>query len=147
MRQRAVSFLSAVTLMFAAYCATAQTAAIVAQDAWVRATPGSDVAAAYLTLRNVSAKPVTVVAIESAAAGMAMIHETTAENGVSRMRPHETLVLAPGKTVKFEPGGLHIMLHGLTQALSPGKTVPLTLRLSDGTSVQVIATVRPLTGQ
>lgn len=78
---------------------------------------------------------------------MTMIHETTMQNGVSRMRPHESLVIAPGKTVKFEPGGLHVMLHGLTQALAPGKTVPLRLRLSDGTSLEVVATVRALDAQ
>ena len=144
---RVFSFLSAAALMFAAYCAVAQPAAVVAQDAWVRVTPGSDVAAAYLTLRNTGSKPVTIVEVESPAASMTMIHETTMQNGVSRMRPHESLVIAPGKTVKFEPGGLHIMLHGLTQPLAPGKTVPLKLRLSDGTSLEVVATVRPLDAQ
>ena len=40
-----------------------------------------------------------------------MIHETTLVNGESTMRAHEPLRIAPGATVRFVPGGLHIMLH------------------------------------
>src|SRR5205814_8434267 len=39
--------------------------------------PGADIAAAYLTLRNVSSTPVTVTAVASPVAGHAMIHETS----------------------------------------------------------------------
>jgi periplasmic copper chaperone A len=124
--------------------AVAQTPTLVAQNAWVRATPGSDVAAAYLTLRNVSAAAVTVTGIESPAAGHAMIHETKVEGGQSRMRPHEQLAIAPGATVKLEPGGLHVMLHDLKQPLAVGQQVPLVVHLADGTTLQVTATVRPL---
>ena len=40
----------------------AQTPALIVLDAWIRQVPGSDVAAAYLTLRNPTAKPITIVA-------------------------------------------------------------------------------------
>jgi periplasmic copper chaperone A len=122
-------------------------APLIVTDAWVRATPGSDVASAYLTLRNVSTKPVTLIAVDSSVASMAMIHETRTEGGISRMRPHEQLVIPPGKTVKLEPGGLHVMLHGIAHPLAPGASVPLVLRLSNGTSLQIVALVRPLNAQ
>ncbi len=122
-------------------------APLIATDAWVRATPGSDVAAAYVTLRNVTKKPVTLVGVDSPVAGMAMIHETTIEGGISRMRRHEQLVIPPGRTVKLEPGGLHVMLHGIAQPLAPGASVPLVLRLADGTTLQIVALVRPLNAQ
>lgn len=125
----------------------AQHSELLATDAWVRVTPGSDVAAAYLTLRNTGKKTVTVVGVDCSDASMAMIHETTVKGGISRMRPHEQLVVPPGATVKLEPEGLHIMLHGVTKPLAPGASVPLVLRLSDGTSVQVTALVRPLNAQ
>jgi periplasmic copper chaperone A len=121
----------------------AQTALVV-ENAWVRATPGADIAAAYLTLRNVSATTVTVTGVESPIAGHAMIHETKVEGGQSKMRPHEQLVIAPGATVKLEPGGLHVMLHDLKQPLTVGQTVPLVILLAGGGSVQVTAAVRPL---
>jgi copper(I)-binding protein len=122
-------------------------APLIATDAWVRAIPGSDVAAAYVTLRNVSRKPVTLVSVESPVAGMAMIHETTVDGGISRMRRRQQLVIPPGGTVKLEPGGLHVMLHGIGQPLAPGASVPLVLRLADGTALQIVALVRPLNAQ
>jgi copper(I)-binding protein len=127
-----------------AYCVMAQTPTLVVQDAWTRQAPGSDVAAVYLTLRNPSAKPILIVGVESSVASHAMIHETKTEGGQSRMRPHEQLVIAPGQTVKFEPGGLHVMLHGLTQPVAAGHSIPLVLLLEGGGKVQVTATVRLL---
>lgn len=117
---------------------------LVVQDAWIRATPGVDIAAAYLTLRNTSATAVTVTGVQSPIAGHAMIHETKVEGGQSKMRPHEQLVLAPGATVKLEPGGLHVMLHDLQQPLTVGQQVPLVIVLAGGGTLQVTAVVRPL---
>ncbi|MDB6100525.1 MAG: hypothetical protein JWO52_524 [Gammaproteobacteria bacterium] len=125
----------------------AQQPSLVAQDAWVRATPGAQMAAAYLTLRNVSSKTVTVTGVESPIAGHAMIHETTVQGGQSRMRPHEQLVLAPGMTVKLEPGGLHVMLHDLKQPLTVGQIVPLVITLAGGGTLKVTAAVRPLNAE
>ena len=121
--------------------------ALLATEAWVRITPGSDVAAAYVTLRNTSKRPITIVGVESPAAAMAMIHETKVEGGVSRMRAHEQLVVPAGGTVKLQPGGLHVMLHGIAPQLAPGASVPLVLQLATGTSVQIVALVRPLNAQ
>ena len=121
-----------------------QTPALVVQDAWVRAIPGSSTAAAYLTLRNTGASAVTVTGIQTSVAGHAMIHETSVQGGQSRMRPHELLVVAPGATLKLAPGGLHVMLEDLKQPLAVGENVPLVLSLAGGGTVQVTAAVRPL---
>jgi periplasmic copper chaperone A len=117
---------------------------LAAQDAWIRIIPGSDVAAAYLTLHNTGATPVVVVGVRSTSAAQAMIHETTLSNGQSAMRPHEQLRIEPGATVRLAPGGLHIMLHMLTRPLSPGDAVPLVLLLEGGGTLEVTAHVRPL---
>lgn len=130
--------------MLAACSAWAQSPTLVARDAWTRQTPGSDVAAVYLTLQNPTKQLITVVSIASSAASMAMIHETRTEGGISKMRAHEQLVIAPGETIKFEPGGLHVMLHGLSQPLAVGQNIPLVIQLADGTKVSVAAVVRAL---
>jgi copper(I)-binding protein len=124
--------------------AAAQTPALSAQDAWVRALPGVDVAAAYLTLHNTGTLPVVVSSVSSPAAGAAMIHETTLVNGQSMMRAHEPLRIAAGETVRFAPEGLHIMLHGLKRPLAAGDEVPLVLLLEGGGSLRVTARVRAL---
>jgi copper(I)-binding protein len=136
--------LALLALLLTALTAAAQLPALAAADAWIRATPGVDVAAAYLTLHNRGAQPVVVTGVRSAAAGAAMIHETTLVDGQSTMRPHESLRVAPGETVRFAPGGLHIMLHMLKRPLAAGDEVPLTLLLESGASVTVTARVRAL---
>jgi copper(I)-binding protein len=118
--------------------------ALLVQDAWVRQTPGVDVAAAYLTLHNTGTRAVTIVGIQSPIARTAMIHETKIEGGMSRMRLKESVRVGAGETVKLEPGGLHAMLMGLTHPLTVGESVPLVLKLGDGTSLQALAAVRPL---
>ena len=143
---KSIEALAALTLL-ASFLAVAQPPPLVAQNAWVRATPGADLAAAYLTLRNVSRNAVTVTGVQSPVAGHAMIHETTEQGGQSRMRPHEQLVVAPGMTVKFEPGGLHVMLHDLKRPLTVGQTVPLVITLAGGGTLKVTATVRPLSAE
>jgi copper(I)-binding protein len=118
--------------------------ALSAQDAWIRATPGADVAAAYLTLHNAGTQPVVVSGVRSPAAEAAMIHESTLVDGKSTMRPREPLRIAAGETVRFAPGGLHIMLHGLKRPLAVGVEVPVTLLIEGGGSVTAMARVRPL---
>ena len=118
--------------------------ALSAQDAWIRATPGVDVAAAYLTLHNGGTQPVVVSGVSSADAAAAMIHATAIVNGQSTMRPHE-LRIAPGETVRLTPGGVHIMLQGLKRPLAAGDEVALVLLLQGGGSLAVTAHVRALT--
>jgi periplasmic copper chaperone A len=124
--------------------AATQPPALTAQDAWIRATPGAEVAAAYLTLHNGGPQPVLVSGVRSPAAGAAMIHETTIVNGQATMRAHEPLRIAPGETLRLAPGGLHIMLHGLAHPLAAGDEVPLVLLLEGGGSLTVTARVRAL---
>ena len=146
MRDSALSaaWLVLLTTLTPAFTAAAPPPGLSAQDAWVRATPGVDVAAAYLTLHNAGTQPVVVNGVTSPAAGAAMIHESALVNGQSTMRAHEPLRLGAGETVHFAPGGLHIMLHSLKRPLAPGDEVPLVLLLEGGGSLTVTARVRAL---
>jgi len=125
-----------------AFTSAAAPPALSAQDAWVRVTPGVDVAAAYLTLHNGGTQPVVVTGVSSPLAGAAMIHESTLVNGQSTMRAHEPLRIGAGETVRFAPEGLHIMLHMLKRPLATGDEVPLVLLLEGGGSLTVTARVR-----
>ena len=115
-----------------------------ATQAWIRATPGTDVAAAYLTLTNTGTQPVTVVGVRSSAAAQAMIHETKLSGSTASMRARESLLIAPGATVRLAPDGLHVMLQGLSHALKAGDAVPLVLLLGDGSTLAITAHVRAL---
>ncbi len=108
----------------------------VIESPWVRAAPpGAASLAGYLVLRNPCAAPVEVADVESKDFGMPMIHRTVVEDGVSRMRPAGKLVLAPGESLAFEPGGLHLMLMRPLQPVSEGDVVGVRLVLADGRRV------------
>lgn len=133
-----------VVALLSATLAAAQAPVVIVKSAWARKTPGSDVAAVYLSLSNTSAKPVIVIGVQSPMAAHSMVHETSVSNGQSRMRMKDNIVIAPGQTVSFAPGGTHVMLTGLKGNLSVGQNVPLVLLLADGSKVAVAAVVKPL---
>ena len=134
-------------LLLAPFLAAAQAGPLVVQNAWMRKAPGADSAAVYLVLRNAGVKTVVVNGVRSPVATHVMIHETSTTEGQSHMRAYDRLVIPPGKSVAFEPGGLHIMLSGFTSSVTVGQTVPLVLQLSDGSTVAAAAVVRPVDAQ
>jgi hypothetical protein len=72
---------------------------------------------------------------------MAELHESFTDQGVSKMRPMQSLTVAPGQPVTLVPGGYHIMLMNLKQPLTEGQTVPLTLTFEKAGPVKVSAMV------
>lgn len=140
---------------FAALCllsampvlASAQVSPLIVQQAYMRQTPGGDTAAVYLTLQNTGAKPVIVIGVQSPYASSAMLHTSSIDKGQSKMRAKDTLVIAPGKKVNFEPGGTHVMLTGFKRKVGVGQTVPLVFLLAGGGRVETAVLVRPLGAQ
>lgn len=119
------------------------TCAPVIESPWVRAAPpGAASLAGYLVLRNPCAAPVEVADVESKDFGMPMIHRTVIEDGVSRMRPAGKLVVAPGESLRFEPGGLHLMLMRPLGPLAEGDVAHVRLVLADGRRVYAEFPVR-----
>ncbi|MFT3809630.1 MAG: copper chaperone PCu(A)C [Micropepsaceae bacterium] len=89
--------------------------------------PGQPNGAAYLTVETAGAGPDRLIGLETPAAAAAEIHAMSDEGGVMSMRKLDSVEIAPGAPVHFQPGGLHIMLIGLIAPLEAGKSVPLTL--------------------
>jgi copper(I)-binding protein len=61
-----------------------------------------------------------------------------------RMRPVTSVDIPVGGRVRFQPGGLHVMLIDLTQPLKEGQRFPLTLVFQHASSVRVEAIVQGL---
>jgi periplasmic copper chaperone A len=109
---------------------------------WARATPpGAPTGAIYFTVTNTGTDADTLVSAATPAAKEAQFHESTVDNGISRMRPTGPLALAPGQSVVFAPGGKHVMLMGLAGPLKPGSTFPLTLTFAKAGKVDVTVDV------
>lgn len=126
-----------------ANAADAKPASPVVEDAWIRMLPGQLPAAGYFELRNRSDAARRLSGVESPAFGMAMLHKSSEQNGQSQMEHVDTVALPPRGSVRFAPGGYHLMLMGAKNPLKVGEHVPVTLSFSDGSSVEVQFVVRP----
>lgn len=119
---------------------------VVVRDAWVRESRAGGTTAAYLVIENRSARPLSLVALETPVTGTTELHTMRLRTGqgggemMSMVKVEEVPVPA-GEAVTLAPGGYHAMLFGLTRPLAPGETVDLTLRFSNGVSRPITARV------
>jgi len=109
----------------------AQTAPLVQVDEpWVRGTVAQQTATGAF-MRLTAAAPVRLVGASSPLAGVTEIHEMAMEQQVMKMRAAPGIDLAAGRAVELKPGGYHVMLLDLKQAVPAGSQVPLTLVFQD----------------
>jgi len=133
----------AIVILFAAFLlippADAADATIVVTQAWSRATPGgSKVAGGYLTIKNTGAALDKLLSASTEVAKKVGIHEMAVNDGVMTMHPVEGgLPIEPGGTVKLAPGGLHLMIVGLSAPLVQGDKVPVTLKFEKAGEIRV----------
>jgi hypothetical protein len=112
--------------------APTRAADITISDGWFRALPSGQPAAGYFTMKNSGVAPVELVAAESSACGMLMLHQTVSTGGLTRMDEVKRVSVPALGTVSLAPGGYHLMCLKPGAAMKPGKTVPVTLVFSDG---------------
>lgn len=93
---------------------------------FARATPAK-VGGVFLTIRNTGASADKLVKAESPVAASVELHTHVKDGDAMRMRPVENVPVPANGQVALEPGGYHIMMIGLKQALKEGDSVPLTL--------------------
>jgi copper(I)-binding protein len=113
--------------------------------AWIRALPPSVPSGGYFTLHNGTAKPVTLTTAQSPACGMLMLHKSSGMAGMTSMDDVSEVIVPAGGTVKFAPGGYHLMCMEAT--LKPGGHVPVTLNFRGGAKVTTMFAVRNAAGK
>lgn len=118
---------------------------IMITDGWIRALPGNLPAGGYFTLHNGSAKAITLTGAESAACGMLMLHKSEEMSGMSSMSDVESIDIPAGSTVKFAPGGYHLMC--MNPVLKQDTTVTVTLQFAGGARIAAPFAVRSATGK
>lgn len=67
-------------------------------------------AAAYLDISNRSGDAIRITRVSSPNYESVEMHETTIEDGIARMRKIDAVDIPDDGTVRFERGGLHLML-------------------------------------
>jgi hypothetical protein len=112
-------------------------------QAWIRAAaPGAMMRAGYATLHNAGDAPLTIVGADSTDFGDVSLHETVEENGVERMHPLGRLVIAPGASVVFAPGGRHFMLMRPQRELRSGDAAQIHIATDSGAGAMATFVVR-----
>lgn len=129
--------------VFAGMMFAGQEPAVVARDAWARVPlPSKTETALYVVLENHSTQRRKVVSVSTDAATAAEMHEMKMVKMTMTMTPvTEIAIPAKGKT-SLNADGLHIMLFGLKARPKVGDMINVTLKLDDGSTVPVTATVR-----
>jgi len=125
-------FATALTLW--PFCASAN---VTISDGWARASIlASRPGAAYLTL--LSDENDQLLAITTPIAGNVTIHALkTCDDGVSRMVEVDALDLPSGEPVTLAPGGMHLMLMGMSEKLEEGTELPFTMTFASGARMEV----------
>ena len=137
--RRSLLGLLALTIPTLAAAHDAQLGDLSITQPWSRAAGANGTGAGFLTIRNAGAQPDRLVSASSPAARTVELHSHVRDGEVMRMRPVEGGIAVPaGGTVTLQPGGLHVMLIGLTEALRQGGEVPLTLRFEKAGETQVM---------
>ena len=96
------------------------------RNGWVRALPpGAGMTAAYGELRNNSQTAIEVTAWESNVFAQVSLHQSSIEDGVSRMREQKAVQIAAGESLLLEPGGLHLMLMKPTAEVAVGDGIEI----------------------
>ncbi len=104
---------------------------------WTRAAGQGMQGGGFLVIRNTGATPDKLVSATSPAAGRLELHTHIRDGDVMRMRPVNDIPVPANGEVTLQPGGLHLMLMGLTQPMSVGQSIPVTLRFEHAGEVTV----------
>ena len=107
-------------------------------EAWVKASEYSDhvggMTGVFMNIKNNTSEAVTLIGGASSFAPMIQTHQVI--DGVMSEKP-EGIEIQPGETVTLQPGGLHVMLMGLTQKIVAGTKVDLTLKFKGAEDIDL----------
>lgn len=140
MRKFMMSAVAAVTLLGMTGCSDPPP--LYVDGGYVRLNANPDApSAAYFTIHG-GADPVTLRDVTTEEAVRLEMHESMTQGGMASMKKIETVDVPAKGTVKFEPGGRHIMLWGVNpQAAADGK-MGFTFIFSNGDRILVDAVVQ-----
>ena len=142
------SFLLAIALTIgaiAAFTLSVRAGGLEVTQAYAPKSIGAGKAGAvYFTIVNGTESSDRLMSASTAAARKAEVHNHINDAGVMKMRKVDSVEIAAGGHVMFEPGGYHLMLFGLETPLEDGTDIEVTLQFEKAGAVKVVAPVKPL---
>jgi periplasmic copper chaperone A len=112
-------------------------------DCWVRTMPAALPSSGYFTVKNDSDSTIMLNDVDTPAFGMAMMHQSLNNGSTSKMVHVDSVQVPPHGTLKFAPGGYHVMLEQPKGALKIGTSMPLTLELGGGGKIEAQCELKP----
>ena len=103
--------------------------------------PGQSNTAAYLTISNKSDRACTLLSVDSPVVKRIEFHTHRHEQGMVKMRPLKTLNLPARGSLKFESGGLHLMLFGAESILKNHGSTQINIYTDHCGSISFYASV------
>lgn len=137
-----LAVLGAIAAVVAA-CAADATPDLTVSDAQA-AVPAAGSAQVVLEVANTGDGDDALLAIETDAAIGIELHETRIEDGQATMVELDEVPIPAGETVRFRPGGLHLMMVGPGDEVVLGAEFPITLVFDRSGEVTTTAQVRDL---
>jgi copper(I)-binding protein len=136
---KVMSTLILITLLGA--CGPAPDALEVSQAQVRDLVPGRDTTAGYFVLTNNTATEITLNGATSDLARAIEMHETVQRENSVGMQRVRTLTIKPSEQVRFETGGLHLMIFGVADIPD---AFPITLTFTNGEQLDVTFSKLPL---
>lgn len=87
--------------------------------------------ALYFTIANGDSGEISILGADVIGAGRAELHQTAQVDGAMTMQETPEVPVPAGDTVKFAPGGLHVMAFDLDPSLAVGGETEVTLTFSN----------------
>ena len=113
---------------------------------WAKATD-TEMSGVFGTIHNNTPDEVQLVGVSAEIDGVVELHETVPGGGGMMMQEKDGGFVIPGSgDLVLEPGGNHIMLMELTEPITTGQEIDLTLELGDGTEQDVTISARDFVG-
>ena len=112
---------------------------IVVKDQWVRPGAKGMGTALYFTAENTGTEADTLYAVTSEVSDMIMLHETYSKGDMKGMKKVKAVVIEPGKSVKFNPGGKHVMVMNLKKDIKIGDEVEFILHFKNAGDISITA--------
>lgn len=123
------AFVCLVILLVVTACEEKGDPRVTVSDAWAAASAtGATTAAVYFTLKNTGAGSDKLVSASTYEADSVALHGTEQDGDIMKMKQLDAIPIPKRDEVTLAPGGLHIMLIGLTGPLIEGRTITIVLK-------------------
>jgi copper(I)-binding protein len=111
-------------------------------QAWMRQTLQGENGAVYFVIHNHSSESDELIGASSDVAEIIEIHESKMDGDVMKMQQLQSVPMEAYAEIKFEPGGLHLMLVDLKKEVQVGDQIEIILHFKNFEELRVRVSVR-----